>query len=111
MILVNRTKGVVVYEDIREAKTSAEKSRGLIGSDGSFGVNIKTRWGIHTFGMKFPIDAAVLNKRNTIIKIRKRIKPSRFFFWNPRHKMVVEMPSVLVNDNWGIGDELEWLSA
>ena len=88
--------GVMLSENIREAKTYAEKKQGLLGSNGKTGLFMKTRWGVHTFGMKFPIDVLVLNKQNKVIRYKRNMKPNRVFFWNPVYNKVVEIPTGLL---------------
>ena len=100
--------GVMLSENIREAKTYAEKKQGLLGSNGKTGLFMKTRWGVHTFGMKFPIDVIVLNKQNKVIRYKRNMKPNRVFFWNPVYNKVVEIPTALMPQGIVcIGDELE----
>ena len=48
--------------------------------------------GVHTFGMKFPIDVVVLDRNNIVKKIKKDMRPGKFFFWNPKYKKVLELP-------------------
>ena len=62
-------------------------------SDGKHGLYFETRWGVHTFGMKFPLDIIVLNNKWEVAKIRRGLLPNRLFFWNPKHKRVIELPS------------------
>lgn len=60
---------------------------------------LTTRFGIHTFSMKFSIDVLVLNNRNQIIKLKPNITPNRLFFWNPFHQKVVELPEGFIKNN------------
>lgn len=77
---------------------------GLIGKSHPEPVLIKTRFGIHTFGLKFPIDVLVLDKTNEeniykIIKIKQNLPPNRFFFWNLHYSIIIEIPQ---NNNLNI---------
>lgn len=56
-------------------------------------VYLETRWGIHTFFMKFPIDVMVLDNKNKVVKIKRELKPWRLFLWNPKYYKVVELPA------------------
>lgn len=49
--------------------------------------------GVHTFGMKFPIDVVVLDEGGVVRAIKRDIKPNRCFFWNPKHRRVLELPT------------------
>lgn len=70
-----------------------EKSKGLIGEKKAFPVFFKTRFGIHTFGMKFPIDVVILDKKMVVVSLKENLKPNRFLFWNPIYCGVLELPS------------------
>ena len=69
-----------------------EKSKGLIGEKKAFPVFFKTRFGIHTYGMKFPIDVVIVDQNMRVFLLRKNLKPNRFFFWNPIYDGVLELP-------------------
>lgn len=78
------------------AKKSAnlkEKIQGLIGKEKAYCLMIETRFGIHTFGLKFPIDVLILNDKNIVVSIKERLRPNKIFMWNPIYKKVIELPS------------------
>src|SRR4029079_6280811 len=52
----------------------------------------ETRWGIHTFFVKEPIDVLILDEEKTVQVIKKGLKPWRLCFWNPKYGKVVELP-------------------
>lgn len=52
-----------------------------------------TRFGIHTFGMQFPVDVLILDKKNIVRKIKQNLVPNRLFFWNPIYDTVIELPN------------------
>lgn len=106
MILVNRASESVIHENIHEAATFKEKSKGLISASPQNALIMSTRWGIHTFGLKFPIHVMILNKKNQVIQIKQWLRPGHFFFWNPIHSRIIEIPALddlLVQKN----DELQ----
>lgn len=76
---------------VKKAKNIKEKIIGLIGKEKPETLLIKTRFGIHTFGLKFPIDVLILNSKNQVVKIKKSLKPNRIFLWNPIHDGVIEL--------------------
>lgn len=78
--------------DIKVFQSFWDKSCGLIGEKEPFRILINTRFGIHTFGVKFPIDAVVLNANCIVRKIKKSLLPNRFFFWNPLYDRILELP-------------------
>jgi len=82
----------VIKLSVKTAANIKDKIIGLIGKDKATPLMIKTRFGIHTFGLKFPIDILILNKENKIVIIKKNLKPNQIFFWNPRYEKVLELP-------------------
>lgn len=107
MKLVNQSKGVEVCPDLSLANSFSERTKGLIGEKIPRAILFKTRWGIHTFGMKFPIDCVVLDRQYRVGAICLNMGPNRVFFWNPRLSVVVELPEGTVKkSNLNIGD---WL--
>ena len=107
MRLLNNTKGVVLAEDIHAVKTLTEKAKGLLGKEKPEALYFKTRFGIHTFGMKFPIDCAVLDDTFAVRAVRTRMNPNKAFFWNPRWSHVIELPAgELLRTGTAVGDIL-----
>lgn len=65
----------------------------------------KTRFGIHTFGIKEKITVVILDN-DFKVKTIKEVLPNRLFFWNIKYKNVIE----LNRDNTidlKIGDKIE----
>ncbi len=77
---------------VKRTKNLKEKVQGLIGKDKPYALMIQTRFGIHTFGLKFPIDVLILDKNNRVMKIKKSLKPNRIFLWNPMYEKILELP-------------------
>lgn len=88
-----------VFVDVREAKSLKERVVGLIGKPEAHGILLRTRFGIHTFGLRYPIDVAVLDHKNEIVKIKKSLKPHKFFFWSPSYNKVLELPEGAIEKN------------
>ncbi len=83
-------------------------TKGLIGYKTPRTILIKTRFGIHTFGVKFPIDVLILNKKNQVTKLKKNLKPRRIFVWNPKYNKVIELPNNNINkNNIRVGDTVK----
>jgi uncharacterized membrane protein (UPF0127 family) len=70
-----------------------ERSVGLLNAKAPYPVFLETRFGIHTFGLKFPIDILVLDANNHVVKIAEQTTPHRIVVWNPKYKKVIELPS------------------
>lgn len=69
-----------------------DRGLGLIGHKQAEPVLFYTRFGIHTLGLKFPIDVLVLGKDFTVVKLRKNLKPNSFFVWPVKYNKVLELP-------------------
>jgi|SRR3989344_3553943 len=97
---------------VKILKCFKEKVIGLIGSKNSHAVLIKTRFGIHTFGLKFPIDVLVLNNKDRVVRISKGLKQNRIFVWPPNYNKVIELPKGEIDKNQiRIGDKIKIINA
>ena len=76
-----------------------ERLLGLIPYKKAFPILFITRFGIHTFGMKFPIDVLVLNENYHVVKIAENLKPGNFFFWQFKYNKVLELPSGFIRSH------------
>jgi len=82
---------------VKKATNIKDRIIGLIGKNKPIPLMMQTHFGIHTFGLKFPIDVLVLDNKNKVISIKKNLKPNRIFLWNPRYKNVIELPQGIIN--------------
>jgi len=55
-------------------------------------VYFETRWGIHTFFVKKPIDVVICDDDFIVRKIVRNLKPWKILVWNPMYKNVLELP-------------------
>lgn len=78
---------------IRKAKTPWQAMIGLIGAKKPYPLLLTTRFGIHTFGLRFPIDVIILDNQYTVVRIKQSLLPNRIFFWPPYWAIVLELPS------------------
>jgi len=68
----------------------------------------KTRMGIHTFGMKFPIDVLICNNKLQVMRIFENVRSGKVVFWNPVWVNVFELPVGTVETaGIAVGDALE----
>ena len=84
---------------VKEARSLKEKVIGLIGKEKPASLLIKTRFGIHTFGLKFSIDVLILDNANKVISLKKKLKPGKIFLWKPIYNIVLELPNGTINKN------------
>ena len=98
---------VAAHADI--ADTSEKRRRGVLARNefpAGDGLWIVPCEGVHTFGMKFPIDVLFLNKKRKVLKIRTEMKKSRISFCLTAHS-VLELPAgMAAQTGTVVGDEL-----
>lgn len=79
------------------AETFAERVRGLIGRPPpppGRGLLIPHCNAIHTLFMRYPIDAAFLDREGGVVKVVRGIRPGRLFVWGGwRARQVLETAS------------------
>lgn len=69
-----------------------EQIKGLMFLRIAHPVLLQTRFGIHTFGVNFPIDVLILDKNHRVVKTKQGLKPNRIFLWNIKYDQVLELP-------------------
>lgn len=107
MKIFNETKNKLIASSAKRPGSLLEKSIGLIGVKEPYPLVLKTRFGIHTFGLQFPIDVLVLNKNNEIVALKENLRPFNFYFWNPNFDLVIELPqSTVKKTKTALGDKL-----
>ncbi len=80
---------------------------GLIGQKKIQPTLFNTHFGIHTFGMRVPLDVLVLDRDQTIVKLKENLPPTRFFFWNLKYNLVLELPAGFIcQNNLKVGERL-----
>lgn len=80
MALINMSQGKTIAPTVRVASTFWRRLKGLLGTDSlpaGQALIIMPCSAIHTFGMKYYIDALFLDKNHRIVKIIDTIKPNR----------------------------------
>ncbi len=93
MIIKNKSKKTVLNKHASYSYSLLAKSVGLIGQKKAKAIVLTTRFGIHTFGLRFPIDVIILNNKNEVVVLKKALHPNRIFMWNPKYKQVIELPN------------------
>ena len=107
MKIINQTKHTTLAIECKIAVSTADRLLGLLKKNQPPCLLFFTRWGIHTFFLKSPIDVLVLDRNHRIVKIASRLRPYRFLFYNPLHKIVIELPSGTINaTNTALGDKI-----
>ena len=80
LLVRNETRGVILAECADVADTSAKRQKGLLGRDdlpAGEGLWIVPCEGVHTCGMRFPIDVVYLDRKKRVRKLRSAMTPWR----------------------------------
>lgn len=85
--------------EVKRLKSLKERTTGLIGQEKITPVIFETRFGIHTFGLKVPIDVLILDYQNRVVILKQSLRPNRIFLWNPKYKVVLELPNGTINNS------------
>jgi len=109
----NRTRTTYLATDLQIASTHWSRFRGLMATHSSRfsrgqGLWINPSHGIHTFAMRFPIDAVYLDGERIVIHIEEDLKPWRMAPVRIRAASVLELPSGTVRDSLtALGDQVD----
>ena len=108
--LVNRTRGAVLADRIESAHGIRDRLRGLLGRAGlgrGEALAIRPCASIHTFFMKFEIDAVFLDRRGRVVRALAALRPWRATRFHLRAEQVVELPAgTVARTGTREGDEL-----
>lgn len=109
---VNRTKeNRVLADHVVWAGSSSERRRGLLSRTSmgpNEGIYLVPCEGVHTFGMKFPIDVLFLDSEGTVLALQHRLKPWRLSKIVFRADGVLELAAGrLLETSTEIGDIIE----
>lgn len=88
--------GAVVLERVEEAADFLGRGVGLLGREAlepGTGLWIHPCKSIHTFGMRFPIDAVFLDRRHRVVRLVAGLRPWRMVPIVWRASSVVELPA------------------
>lgn len=96
---------------VKIARSLWDKVFGLIDQRNTLPLLFYTRFGLHTFFLHQPIDVLVLSTDLTIQKIKENLLPNSFFFYNPKFKLVLELPKGFIKFNkLTLGDKISFIS-
>ena len=111
MLVRNLTKGTLIATNAAAADTSAKRRTGLLKHESlpqGEGLWIVPTEGIHTFGMKFPIDVLFLSRARKVIKMRPNMGRRRISLCVWAHS-VLELPAGVIDATGTTrGDRLEF---
>jgi uncharacterized protein len=109
----NRTRTTYLATDLVIARTHWSRFRGLMATDSSHfsrgqGLWINPSHGIHTFAMRFPIDAVYLDRERIVIHVEEGLRPWRLAAIRAHAASVLEVPVGAVRDSLTVvGDQVD----
>jgi uncharacterized membrane protein (UPF0127 family) len=110
MRAVNLTTGEEIAGNITVARSLFARMKGLLGKRGmasTEGLLIEPCKGIHTFGMRFGIDAIFFDKRKRVVAVWRGLAPNRLTPFYFRAAGVLELPAgILDRVSAKVGDEV-----
>lgn len=93
--VINKTKQTLVGDNICLANSFFTRLFGLLGKrglDAGAGLLIRPSSGVHTFGMRFPIDVVALDRNLRVVAVDEAVKPWRLSGLRLRTRQVLELP-------------------
>src|SRR5271163_5347585 len=109
----NRTRATYLATDLVIAQTHWSRFRGLMATDSSHfprgvGLWISPSHGIHSFAMRFPIDAVYLDRDRIVIHIEEGLKPWRLAAVRVQAASVIEVPAGTIDESLTVtGDHID----
>lgn len=94
--LKNQATGDVVAGNVVQPKGWLGRTLGLLGRQAlgaSEGLWLERCWGVHTVGMKFPIDVVFLDEKFRILSIRPSVRSGCLAVAQANANHVVELPA------------------
>jgi hypothetical protein len=112
--VVNKTQNTCLASEVEVADSLFQRMKGLIGRTSQefppgHGLLIIPCNGIHTFAMRFPIDALYLDSRNRVLRLCNGLAPFRIGPLSLKTHSVLELPAgTLKRCNTKTGDVVEF---
>ena len=111
----NRTRSTYLATDLVIARTHWSRFRGLMATNASAfppgrGLWLNPSHGIHTFAMRFPIDAVYLDRDRIVVHIEEDLKPWRVAAVRAHATSVLELPTGTIRvSSTALGDQIDIL--
>jgi hypothetical protein len=108
--LVNAETGAVIARRVERASGIWRRTVGLLGRSGlqpGEGLALEPCNGVHTFGMRFPLDILVLDRDGRVLRAEAGVLPNRVVAPTPGGRTTLELgPGTLQSTIAGLGDRL-----
>jgi len=108
--IVVESSGRIIADDVRWAKTFAERSKGLIGSPplaAGQALVIEPGTQVHTFRMSYPIDVVFAGRDWRVRHIVRNMRPRRMSKFVFGSRFVIELASGSLPDDVQRGTQLK----
>ncbi len=97
-------------ENLVAARNIFSRIKGLLGKDSlppGHALLIKPCNGVHTFGMRFPIDVIFLDRENRVVAVSENLRPNHLSSLHFRAASVIELPAGTIKATaTAVGDEV-----
>lgn len=109
----NRTRTTYLATDLLIAPTHWSRFRGLMATSSTHfsrgqGLWINPSHGIHTFAMRFAIDAVYLDRNRIVIHMEEELKPWRLAAVRLHAASVLELPTGTIRESLTVvGDQVD----
>ena len=115
MLVMNQTRDTMIGDRITVADTSLRRIVGLLDRSelsAGEGLWIRPSSGVHTIGMRFPIDVVGLDRNHRVIKLWENLRPYRITSVSAALRSVVELPSGRISQcQIQVGDLVQFKAA
>jgi uncharacterized membrane protein (UPF0127 family) len=109
--VLNLTRNTVLGDMVGVAETSLSRMVGLLRHsklEKGGGLLIIPSQGVHTIGMRFPIDVLFVDRNWRVLYLRPAMEPYRVSSIRWRARSVIELPAgVIAETMTSVGDELQ----
>ncbi len=84
---------------VKKLENLSQQIKGLMFAIKIHPIYFETRFGIHTFFVKKPIDVLVTDVNNIVKVLKNNLRPNSIFIWNPKYFRVLELPAGYIEIN------------
>ncbi len=110
MTVVNQSRQTTLTHKLIIPTSLLDQSLGLLKYKTPVAMLLRTRYGIHTFGMRYAIDVVILDKANRVVALKENLKPNSIFIWNWKYDTVLELPAgTIKKTNVKINDVIKFI--
>lgn len=104
----NLKRGKLITCQAMRCNSLFDKVFGLLRRSNPRCLIFQTRFGIHTFFLKYSIDVLILGRDYQVVKMMINLKPNRLLFWNPAYNLILELPAgTIFKSKTQVGDRLK----